>query len=38
MKSTVILDKVCEHLATGMYGVFIGALIGYVFDNIIVKR
>lgn len=38
MKSTVILDKICERLATGMCGVFIGALIGYVFDNIIVKR
>lgn len=38
MKSTVILDKVCERLATGICGVFIGALIGYAIDTIVKQR
>lgn len=38
MKLTVIIDKVCERLATGMCGVFIGALMGYVFDIVVKKR
>lgn len=38
MKSTVNLDKVCECLATAMYGAFIGALIGYAIDTIVKQR